>query len=84
MAIELLLQSEALEDSPVTTFCEIYRLGNPIKKPRCFKNPENPTCVDSLLKNNPFSFKNTYVIEAGLYVFHKIIVAVMKMHFPKI
>ena len=28
-------------------------------------------------------FKNKYVIETGLSDFHKMIVAVMKMHFPK-
>ena len=29
----------------------------------------------------PLSFKNTYVIERGLYDFHKMLVAVMKMRF---
>ena len=29
------------------------------------------------------AFKNIYVIETGLSDFHKMIVAVMKMHFPK-
>ena len=35
-------------------------------EPTCFKNPENPACIDLIFKNNPFSFKNTYVIETGL------------------
>ena len=34
--------------------------------------------------NKPLSFKNTYVIEAGLSDFHKIVVGVTKMNFPKI
>ena len=37
----------------------------------------NPTCNDLILRNKPLSFKNTYVIETGLF-------DVMKMHFPKI
>ena len=35
-------------------------------------------------KQKPLSFKNIYVIETGLSDFHKTLVAVMKMHFPKI
>ena len=72
-----------MEDSPMKTFGEIYKLRNLIKKPTCFKNPESPKCIELILTNKPFSFKNTYVIEAGLSDFHKMIVAVMKMHFPK-
>ena len=42
-------------------------------------------CVHPLfvLTNKTLSFKNTYMIEKGLSDFHKMIVAVMKMHFPK-
>ena len=36
------------------------------------------------MKNKPHSSKNTYVIDTGLSDFHKMIVAVIKMHFPKI
>ena len=73
-----------MDDSPMKTFAEIYKLWNLIKEPTCFKNPENPACIDLILTNKPLSFKNTYVIEIGLSDFHKMIVAVMKMHFPKI
>ena len=72
-----------MEDSLLKKFAEIYKLRNLIKEPTCFKNPENPTSTDLILTNNPPSLKNTYVIETGLSDFHKMIVAVMKMHFPK-
>ena len=75
--------NSCMDDSPMKTFGEIYKLRNLIKEPTCFKKPENPTCIDLILKNKPLSSKNTYVIETGLSVFHKMIVAVMKMHFPK-
>ena len=65
------------------TFGESYKLRNLIREPTCFKNSGNPTCIDLILKNKPPSFKKIYVIEAGLYDFNKMIVAVMKMHFPK-
>ena len=73
-----------IEDSPMKTFGKIYKLWNFIKEPTCFKNPENLTCIDLILANKPLNFKTTYVIEAGLSDFHKMIVAMMKMHFPKI
>ena len=65
------------------TFEKIYKLRNLIKEPTCFKKPENPTCIDLTLTNKPLSFKNIYVIETGLSDFQKIVVAVMKMQFPK-
>ena len=71
------------ENSPMKTLTQIYKLRNLIKEPTCFKNPENPACIDSILTNKSLSFKNTYVIETGLSDFHKMVVAVMKMHFPK-
>ena len=58
------------------TFGEIYKLRNLIKEP-------TSTRVNLTLTNKPRSFKNTYMIETGLSDFHKMIVAVMKMHFPK-
>ena len=75
--------NSCMEDSPMKTFAEIYKLQNLIKEPTCFKNPENPTCIDLILTNKPLSFKNTYVIETELSDFHKMVLAVLKMHFPK-
>ena len=64
-------------------FGEIYKLRNLIKQPTCFQNPDNLTCTDLILTNKLLSFKSTYVIETELSDFYKMIVAVMKMHFPK-
>ena len=54
------------------------------KQPTCFKNPENPSCIDLFLTNRPRRFCNSYVIETGLSDFHMMTVAVMKMHYRKI
>ena len=34
------------------------------------------------MRDKPLSFKNTYMIETGLSDFHKVVVAVIKIHFP--
>ena len=73
-----------MDDSPVIGFGETYKLRNLVKHPTCFKNPENPSCIDLLLTNKPISFQTTTVVETGLFDFHNMIVAVMRMHFPKI
>ena len=33
-------------------FCDLYNLKTLIKEPTCFKNPENPTCIDLMLTNS--------------------------------
>ena len=55
-----------------------------MKQPICFKNPENPSCIDLLLTNRPRRFCNSYVIETGLSDFHMMTVSVMKMHYRKL
>lgn len=72
-----------MKDSPMIGFCESYKLHNLIKQPTCFRNPDNPSCIDSLLTNKPLSFRTTFVIKTGMSDFRKVIVAVMKMHFRK-
>ena len=37
-----------------------------IKQPTCYKNPDNPTCIDLLLTIAPRSFQSTFVLEAVL------------------
>ena len=73
-----------MDDSALIGFCETYILHNLVKHLTCFKNPENPSCIDLLLTNKPLSFQTTTVIKTGISDFHKMIVAVMKTHFPKL
>ena len=35
------------------SFCESYRFKSLIKDPTCFKNPENPSCINLILTNSP-------------------------------
>ena len=65
-------------------FCDSYEFKNLIKDATCYKNPENPSCIDLILTNNPNSFQNSEVIEAGPSDFHKMTVTVMKTTFQKL
>ena len=42
-----------MTDSKLKDFCNLYPLKNLIKKPTCFKNPENPKINDLILTNGP-------------------------------
>ena len=61
-----------------------YSLRNLVKQKTCFKNPENPACIDLILTNFPRSFQNSNVFETGLSDFHKLTTTVLKQYFPKL
>ena len=73
-----------IEETTMRSFCESYNLTDLIKQPTCFKNPEKPSCIDLILPNRPKSFQSTCVTETGLSDFHRMIAAVLKMHFRKL
>ena len=58
-------------------------LTNIVKENTCFKNPDNPTCIDLFLTNFPKSFQNTVAVTTGLSDFHKMTVTVLKNTFCK-
>ena len=65
-------------DTIVSDFCEIYNLKNIIREKTCFKNPNNPSCIELIIANRPKSFQNSMVIETGLSDFHIMCITVMK------
>ena len=71
------------EEVNMSDFLNIYNLRNLVKQKTCYKNPENPSCIDLILTNSHRSFQNTNVFETGLSEFHKMTVSVLKSHFPK-
>ena len=66
------------------SFCESYRFKSLIKDPTCFNNPGNPSSIDLMLTNSPYSFQNSCVIETSPSYFHEMIVSVMKTTFQKL
>ena len=74
-----------VDDEALQTFCKFYSLHSLIKQPTCFKNLENPSCIDLFLTNKPRSFQTKCVIiETGLSDFHGTTISVLKMHFRKL
>ena len=64
-------------------FCSIYNLKNLIKTPTCFKNADNPSCIDLILTNRVNNFQNSSNVETGLSDFHHLVVTVLKTTFRK-
>ena len=73
-----------IKETSVKDFCDFYHLRSLINVPTCFKNYNNPTCIDLILTNRARSFQNSCTIETGLSDFHKMIVTVMKTTFRKL
>ena len=65
-------------DEAMQTFCDTYNLKSLVKKTTCFKNVDNPSCVDLILTNRIKSFQNTCILETELSDFHKLTATVMK------
>ena len=76
------LNSETSETA-LTKFCDLYKLKNLVREATCFKNPDNPLCIDLFLTNCSRSFQDIQVIETGLSDFHKMNLTVLKMFFIK-
>ena len=72
-----------INEEPMSEFCSLFNLKSLIKKPTCFKNPDNPSCIDLILTNKPHSFQNSTVLETGLSDFHKLTVTLMRTSFRK-
>ena len=70
-------------ETALRNFCDLYKLKNLVREPTCFKNPDNPSCIDLFVTNCSRSFQDTQVIETGLSDFHKMNLTVLKMLFTK-
>ena len=55
-----------------------------MKEPTCFKNPDNPSCIDLFITNKFNSFQSTITVSTGLSDFHKMAVTVLKTTFKKV
>ena len=69
---------ECLDD-----FLDEFHAKNMVKEPTCFKNPDNPSCIDLFISNSYRSFMKTTAVSTGLSDFHKMIITVMRTTFPK-
>ena len=58
-------------ETALRNLCDLYKLKLLVGEPACFKNPDNPSCIDLFLRNCSRSFQDIQVIETGLSEFHK-------------
>ena len=68
----------------MSSFCDTFDLTSLIKEPICYKNPDNPSCIDLILTSKPLRFQNSCVAETGLSDFHRMILTVTKMTLQKL
>ena len=60
-----------------------YNAKNIVKEKTCFKNIENPSCINVIVTNSGHSFQNTNMISTRLSDFHKMVLTVLKSTFQK-
>ena len=60
-----------------------FKARNLVKQKTCFKNIDNPRCIDLFITNCCRSFQNTTTVSTGLSDFHDMIVTVLKTTVPK-
>ena len=70
-------------DSNFQAFYESHDLYNLIKEKTCFKSTEG-TCIDLILTNQKYSFKNSCTIETGVSDFHRMVLTQVKITFQKL
>ena len=71
------------ENNYMKIICKNYNFRTLIKQPTCYRNPDNPTCINLILTNVPRSFQSTCVLEAWLSDFHLMTLTVMRKRFKK-
>lgn len=70
-------------ESCLKDFLYEYNAKNLVKENTCFKNIDNPSCIDLFITNCCRCFQNTKTVSTGLSDCHKMIVTVMKTTIPK-
>ena len=67
----------------ISDFLDQYSAKNLVKEKTCFKNVNNPSCIDLLITNRCNSFQNTTVLSTGLSDFHKMVVTALKCNYTQ-
>ena len=51
--------------------------------PTCYKNPNNPSCIDHILTNSPKCCFKRETVFTGLSDFHKLVLSLFNLYFSK-
>ena len=68
-----------LIEQHVKDFSLAYDCKNTFKDKTCYKNPENPKCIDLIMTNMLKAFEISLAIEAGLSYFNKVCFTVLNV-----
>ena len=60
-----------------------HDLTNIVKESTCYKNRDNPKCIDLILTNKPRSFQHTTTFDTGVSDYHKMVLTSFKCKFDK-
>ena len=74
--------SEMNEDA-MNVFCATYNLKNLVEEPTCFRNADNPSCIDLISTTKPLYFRMTTVIETDISDFYMLTITTLKSNFIK-
>ena len=64
-------------------FCNVNSFKTLNRSVTCFKNPNNPSCVNLFHTNRQQCLQQTHAFETGISDFHKMVVTVTKTHYKK-
>ena len=67
-----------ISEQRIESFLYMHELCNLVKEKTCFKNMQNPSCIDLLLTNNVYAFQQTIAICTGLSDCHKLVSTLLK------
>ena len=76
------LKSES-RDNSLNDFSNFSNLKSLNKERTCFKNPNNPSCIDFFLANRPLYLQNIFTVETEISDFQKLVVTVLRMFYKK-
>ena len=68
-----------MSDKSIEDFCFLNNLESLVKKPTCYKNYENPTCIDLILTYRLGYFQHSDVFETGISDLHLPIATQLKI-----
>ena len=72
-----------ISEQRIESFFYMHELCNVVKEKTCFKNTQNPSCIDISLNNNVHAFQQTITIGTGLSDCHKLVLTVLKTTVPR-
>ena len=71
--------SVPLKEANVKVFCNQRKLKVLNEEPTCFKNFNNPSCIDPFIINSSKSFEKCLTLETGMSDFNKLIITILKV-----